>query len=120
MLPWLTAVVLGAAAALALTAAIYGLRGRPLDDRFLAVLAVLELALFAQMFVGIVQGVSSDKSYEKAVFLAYLVTVPFVAPVACFLALKEKTRWAMGVVAGSAFVVVVLVARLVALWGARA
>lgn len=120
MLPWLTAVVLAAAAALAVAAAVYAWRGRLLDDRLLLVLAVLEVALLGQVVVGVAQAVSTDKGYEKAVFFAYLLTVPFVAPVACFLALKEKTRWAMGVVVGSAFVVAVLVGRLVQLWDARA
>ena len=50
-------------------------------------------------------------------FFAYLLTVPFIAPVAVFLALKEKTRSSMLVVLGSAVVVGVLVARLVQIWG---
>jgi hypothetical protein len=54
------------------------------------------------------------------VFFAYLLTVPFISPVAVFLALKEKTRSSMLVVLGSAVVVGVLVARLVQIWNAGA
>ncbi len=120
MLAWLTVVVLVAAAAFGLAAAYYALRHRVLDDRLLLVLAVLELALLVQVVVGIVQGVTTTRDYEKPVFFAYLLTVPFVPPVAAFLALKEKTRWSMGVVVGSAFVVGVLVGRLNQIWSLHA
>jgi hypothetical protein len=82
------------------------------------VLGALELALVAQVVVGLVQGIGRSTDYEKAVFFAYLLTVPFISPVAVFLALKEKTRSSMLVVLGSAVVVGVLVARLVQIWNA--
>ncbi len=116
MLPWLTTVTLLAAAAFGLTAAYYALRHRLLDDRLLLVLGILELALVAQVVVGIVDGVTTTRDYEKPVFFAYLLTVPFVAPVAALLALKEKTRPSMGIVVGSALVVGVLVGRLDQIW----
>jgi len=120
MLAWLTVVVLVAAAAFGLTAAYYALRQRVVDDRLLLVLGVLELALLAQVVVGIVQGATSTRDYEKPVFFAYLVTVPLIAPVASFLALKEKARSSMLVVVGSALVVGVLVGRLNQIWSAHA
>jgi len=52
------------------------------------------------------------------VFFAYLLTVPFIPPVAVFLSLKEKTRSSMLVVVGAAVVVGVLVGRLVQVWSA--
>jgi hypothetical protein len=118
VVPWLTVLVLGSAAVLGIVAVVYALTRRIVDDRMLIVLAVLEIALLAQVFVGLGQGLQRTTDFEKAVFFAYLLTVPFIAPVAVFLALKEKTRSSMLVVLGSALVVGVLVARLVQIWGA--
>jgi hypothetical protein len=117
---WLTVVVLVAATALGVLALVYALTRRPVDDRLLIVLGALEIALIAQVVVGLVQGVGRNTEFEKAVFFAYLLTVPFIAPVAVFLSLKEKTRSSMLVVLGSAAVVGVLVGRLVQLWSAGA
>ena len=120
MLPWLTVVVLVATAAFGVMAAFYALRHRPIDDPMIVVLGVLELALLVQVVVGIVQGISTSRDFEKPVFFAYLVTVPFIAPVAAFLALKERTRSSMAVVLGSAVVVAVLVGRLNQIWSLHA
>ena len=120
MVPWLTVLVLGSAAVLGIVAVVYALTRRIVDDRMLIVLAVLEIALLAQVFVGLGQGLQRTIDFEKAVFFAYLLTVPFIAPVAVFLALKEKTRSSMLVVLGSALVVGVLVARLVQIWSSGA
>ncbi len=120
MLAWLTVVVLVAAAAFGLTAAYYALRQRVVDDRLILVLAVLEVALLVQVVVGIVQGATTTRDYEKPVFFAYLLTVPVVAPVAAFLALKEKSRSSMVVVVGSAVVVGILVGRLNQIWSTHA
>ena len=118
MVSWLTVVILVAAAALGILALVYALTRRTVDDRLLYVLGVLEIALLAQVFVGVGQGFGRTTDFEKAVFFAYLFTVPFIAPVAVFLALKEKTRSSMFVVLGSAVVVGVLVGRLLQIWNA--
>jgi hypothetical protein len=120
VVPWLSVVVVAAAAILALVALGYALRSRIVDDRLLLVAGVLELATLAQLVVGLVLGLTRTSSFEKAVFFAYLGTVPFVVPVATLLALKEKTRSSMAVVAGGAVVIGVLVGRLAQLWYAGA
>jgi len=117
---WLTVVVLVAATALGVLALVYALTRRTVDDRLLVVLGALEIALIAQVVVGLAQGIGRTTEFEKAVFFAYLLTVPVIAPVAVFLSLKEKTRSSMLVVLGSAVVVGVLVARLVQIWSAGA
>lgn len=116
MLTWLTAVVLVAAAALGVLAAVYASRGRVVDDRLLLMFAVLEITLAVQVVVGLVQALSRSDGFEKPVFLAYLFTLPLVPPFVTFLALKEKTRSSMAVVAGSALVVAVFMARLTQMW----
>lgn len=119
MLSWLTAVVVAAAVVFGLVAAFYALRSKLVDDRLLAVAAVLEVAVLVQLVVGLVQGIGRTTDFERAVFFAYLLTVPFVVPVATLLALKEKTRSSMVVVVGGAAVVGVLVGRLAQIWYAR-
>jgi hypothetical protein len=117
---WLSIVVVAAAAILALVALFYALRSRIVDDRLLLMAGVLELATLAQLVIGLVLGLTRTTSFEKAVFFAYLATVPFVVPVATLLALKEKTRSSMAVVAGGAVVIGVLVGRLAQIWYASA
>ena len=77
----------------------------------------MELGLVVQLVVALVHlGSVPGDSAEQATFAAYAITLPFVSPAAVFLALKEKTRWAMGVVAVGAFAVAVMTARLQQIW----
>lgn len=91
-------------------------RRRLIDDPVIITAAVLELALLVQLVVGLTQSGHVVDGAERATFIAYLFTVLVVAPVAVFLAIKEKTQWAMGVVIGGAVVVAILVARLQQIW----
>ena len=117
MLSPLTVVVLVAAVALMALAGWYAARSHVLDDRLLLVAAVLELGLVVQLVVALVNvGDVGGGGGEQATFASYAVTLPFLPPAAVFLALKEKTRWAMGVVAVGAFAVAVMTARLQQIW----
>ncbi len=116
MLPWLSVVIVAVCVVLGVVAAAYAVRNSILDDRLLLLLAVLEVLLIAQAVVGIVLGTRTTRDFEAPVFYAYLLSVPFVAPFAGFLALKDKSRWSMGVVLGSAFVVGVFIGRLNQIW----
>ena len=113
----LTVAVLVTAVACLLIAGWYAARSRLLDDRLLLPAAVLELGLLAQLVVCLVHlGRVPGDSAERATFAAYAITLPFVPPAAVFLALKEKTRWAMVVVAVGAFAAAVMTARLQQIW----
>jgi hypothetical protein len=116
----LTLVVLLAAVSLMAVAAWYAARSRVVDDRLLLVAAVVEVGLLVQLVVALVHlGTVPGGAAEQATFAAYAITLPFVPPAAVFLALKEKTRWAMGVVAVGAFGVAVMTARLQQIWNLR-
>ena len=120
MLYPLTVIVLVAAVCLMAVAAWYAARSRVVDDRLLLVAAVLEVGLLVQLVVGLVHlGQVPGGGAEQATFAAYAITLPFVPPAALFLALKEKTRGALGVVAVGAFGVAVMPARLQQIWNLR-
>ena len=117
MLYPLTVAVFVAAVVLTALAGWYAARERLVDDRLLLVAALLEVGLLVQLVVALAHlGDVSGGEDEKATFAAYAITLPFVPPAAAFLALKEKTRWAMGVVAVGAFGAAVMSARLQQIW----
>ncbi len=118
MLESVFVVVMAAAALLALVSGIYALRDRLLDDWLLLAAAVLELGLLVQLVAGLVS--LGDLAAEKATFAAYAITLPFIPPAIAWVALKEKTRWAMGVVVAGSLAVLVMTARLDSLWGLHA
>jgi len=113
----LTVAVFVAALLLMAVAGWYAVRERPVDDRLLLVGALVELGLLAQAVVSLthVREVAGGGG-EQATFTAYALTLPFVPPATLFLALKEKTRWAMGVVVVGAFGIAVMTARLQQIW----
>ena len=112
----LTIVVYVLSALLAVLAVHRMLRRRLIDDPIIITAAVLEVALVVQLVVGLARSGAITDGAERATFIAYLFTVLVVAPAAVFMAIKEKTRWAMGVVIGAAVVVAILVARLQQIW----
>jgi hypothetical protein len=113
----LTVVVLVTTVVLMAVAGWYAARTRVVDDRLLLVAAVLQLGLLVQLVVALVHvGDVVGGGGEQATFVAYAVTLPFLPPAAVFLALKEKTRWAMVTVVVGAFAVGVMTARLQQIW----
>lgn len=101
-------IVIALAAALLLLAAVQALRDRLINDAVLIVSAALVLALLVQAVVGITRAGSVDDGAERATLIAYLLTVPIVPVAAAYLAIKEKTRWAMVVLAVGAGGVLVM------------
>ncbi len=120
MLSWLTVLVLLAVATLALGAAYYLWRDRLIDDRLLLAAAVVELGLLGQAVVGVVRIGGLGSGAERATFLAYALSLPVIPPAVTLLAIKEKTRWSMGVIIAGAFAVAVMTGRLAQIWGAHA
>jgi hypothetical protein len=113
----LTIAIYAASAALALMAGWYAWRDRLIDDRLLLVAGLLELGLLVQAVVVLVTvGDVGGDGAEKATYAAYGLTLPFIPPAVAFLAIKEKTRWAMGVIAAGAFAVAVMTGRLQQIW----
>lgn len=120
MLSWLTDLLLVGTLVLAVASLGYVIADRLIDDAILLIAGVLEVGLLAQLVNGVVSGATRGGGWERTVFFAYLVATPLVPPGAVFLALKEKSRWGMGIVLLSAATVAVLLVRLGQLWGTGA
>ena len=116
MLVPLTTVVIVAVGVLAVMALIYLLLDRLVDDAMLLVTAVIEVFLLVLIVVSaIVQGKVTGTG-QGATMLAYALTLPLIPPTVVFIALKEKTRWSMGVVIAGAFTVGVMAYRILQIW----
>ena len=112
----LTTAVMVAVAALGLVALIYLALDRPVDDGLLLVAALVELGLLVLAVTTAVVHGRVTGTGEGATMLAYALTLPIIPPVVVFIALKEKTRWAMGVVIAGAFTVGVMTYRILQIW----
>ncbi|MDN5797348.1 MAG: hypothetical protein L0H79_16550, partial [Intrasporangium sp.] len=108
--------ILLACAVLLLLAAHHLWRDRVIDDPIMVVSGLVELALVVQLVVGLGRAGSIQDGSERATYIAYLFTVLIVLPVTVFIAIKERSRWTMGVVLGGAVVVAILVARILQIW----
>lgn len=112
----LTTVVIVAVGVLGLLALAYLIIDRLVDDLMLLVTAVLELALVALVVASAIAMGKVSGEGEGATMLAYALTLPILPPIVVFIALKEKTRWAMGVVIAGAFTVGVMTYRILQIW----
>lgn len=112
-------IVAGSAVLMAL-AGWYAWRDHLLNDAMLGLLVLVEIAVIVQAGRGLVSLGKIADTDERATFAAYLITLPFVPLGTGFLALKEKTRWAMGAIAVGAFAVVVMSIRCQQIWDLHA
>lgn len=113
--PWTYAVV-GLAVVLCLVALWYAAKDRLIDDLLLAVAGLVELGLVVLLVVGLSDLGHITDPARRATFVAYLVSLPAIPVGTAFLAIKEKSRWAMGSVAVGGFAVAVMGARLLQIW----
>ncbi|MCW2665965.1 MAG: hypothetical protein JWN57_927 [Frankiales bacterium] len=103
--------VLLAALVLGLWASLVGLGGRPPGRGLLRGLLGLQLLLFAQAGVALLQ---LDPGESTASFVGYLVVSVLLLPGAFALTVEERTRWGSLVLAAACLVVAVVELRLVA------
>jgi hypothetical protein len=108
--------VVALATVLFVVAVYYAVRDKLIDDKLLAVAALVEVGLLVQLVAGLVGLGEIGDSTEKATFAAYLVSLPVIPIGTVLLAIKEKSRWAMGSLAVGAFAVAVMTARCLQIW----
>lgn len=116
MLAPITYGVVALSAVLCLVAVYYAIRDRLIDNLVIVLSLLVEVGLLVQMGFGLAGVGRIDDGAERATYIAYLVTLPLIPVGTAFLAIKEKSRWAMGSLAVGAFAVAVMSARLLQIW----
>ncbi|MBK6887628.1 MAG: hypothetical protein IPH03_15085 [Tetrasphaera sp.] len=91
-------------------------RDRLVDDAALILALLVEAGLLVLAVVAALRFRRIDPHSEGATFLAYALSLPVVPPMALFVAIKEKTRWAMVVGVVAAVTVAVMAARIAQIW----
>lgn len=95
-------------------------RDRLINDALLLVAVLVEVALVALAVVSLARFRQVDPASEGATLLAYALSLPAVPPLVTLLAIREKTRWAMGACVIGAFTVAVMAARIAQIWNLHA
>ncbi len=116
MIPTLTWSIVAVCTVLMVLSGWYAYRDRLLNDVLLGLILLVELGTLVQAVRGLTTMGAIADGDERATFAAYLLTLPVVPVGTGFLALKEKTRWAMGAVAVGAFAVAVMALRCQQIW----
>ena len=106
--------------ALSLAAMVFAVVLAALDRRInwwlLGLVGAVEVALLAQLVVGIVQLVGTDREVSGPFFVGYLIGSLLVLPIGALWALAESSRWGAGALAIACVVIPVLELRLHDIW----
>ncbi len=92
-----------------------GVEGK-LDSGALAMAVLVELVLLAQLVVGIVALIGTDRPVSAITFVGYLVASLLILPIGVFWSLIERSRWGPGVLGVAFLVIPVLILRLSTIW----
>lgn len=112
----LTWALVGLSLAAMIYAIVLAARDKRINWSLLAVLGVVEVGLLAQLVVGIVQLVGTDRDISGPFFVGYLIGSLLVLPVGALWALAESSRWGAGALAVACFVIPVVELRLHEIW----
>ncbi|WP_112248511.1 hypothetical protein [Kribbella monticola] len=106
--------------ALSLAATVFAVLLAALDRRvnwpILGVLGVIEVALIAQVVVGIVQLAGTSRDVSGPFFVGYLIGSLIILPIGALWALAESSRWGAGALAIACLVIPILELRLHDIW----
>lgn len=116
MIEPVTYAVVGLATLLFVLAVVYAVRDKLIDDLLLGIAALVELGLVIMLIAGLVGLGEIGDGTERLTFAAYLISLPVIPIGTVLLAIKEKSRWAMGSLAVGAFAVAVMAARCLQIW----
>jgi len=116
----LSMLVVAAAVAWGASAAWLAWRDRLINDPLLILAVLVEAGLIVLAIVAASTFRRIDPAAEGATYLAYALSLPAVPPLVTLLAIREKTRWAMGACVIGAFTVAVMAARIAQIWNLHA
>lgn len=114
----MTGVVLVLAGAACVLLVVLLARDEPAQDRTFGFLAVVEVAVLAQLVLGLVALGRTDDDVSGVLFVSYLVGNLVALPVGVFWSLAERNRAGTGVLLVAAVTVLALQLRLETIWGA--
>ena len=115
MTPILTYALYALAGVLAVWAGAVAARNRPAGPALIVFSGVIELALIAQLVVGIVMWGQSAGT-DPLLFFGYVVTALVLVPLAAGWAFIELTRWGPAVLACAGLTVIVMIVRMDQIW----
>lgn len=117
MILWFTYVVVGIAVVAGLLCVVLGLAGRRPSDLTVGALALLELALIAQVVIAIVAPFAGNAPTGSVLeFWVYLVSAALLPPAGVAWALLERSRWSTVIMGVAALAVAVMVWRMQTIW----
>ncbi|MGC7099174.1 hypothetical protein ACPZ19_31250 [Amycolatopsis lurida] len=108
------ATLVGAAWAL-----VHVLRDRPPNRPLYGALAVIEVALLVQTVAGIINFANTDRPVDGPEFIAYLVGILVILPIAVLWSMTERTRWGTGVLIVACLALPVMIVRMQQIWELR-
>jgi hypothetical protein len=91
-------------------------RGRGLDARQFAALALVEVLVLVHTGYGVAGLAGGHRPSEYATFVGYLIAFPLVLPLGTLLARLEPTRWGSVIAAVACLADAVLIVRLHQVW----
>lgn len=112
----LTTVLTVGALAFALGTGLLAWRDRPAGRWTLVAAGLVEAGFVVQLVVGVVLLARTDRDVPGVLFVAYLVGMALVLPLAALWARAEPSRWGTGVLVAAGLVDAVLLARLQQIW----
>ena len=117
----LTISLLVVTVSLALYAGYATIAGRAIDNPMFYLTIAVEVLLVIQLIAGVLAIGSADPHMSRGIFIAYLVGLILVPPVALFWSIAERqSRWGTAVLLVAAVGLAIMVGRLVQLWNGHA
>lgn len=121
MIGWFTWVQVGIAVLGGVGCVIAGLAGRRPNDYVLAVAAVIEVLLLAQIVIALVSPAFGNLPTGNGLeFWVYLVSAALLPPAAAGWGLVDRTRWSTVVIGVACLAVAVMVYRMDQIWFVQA
>ncbi|MHB1235201.1 MAG: hypothetical protein ACYCZK_05970 [Microbacteriaceae bacterium] len=120
MIEWFAFAQIAVAAAAGLLCLVSGAIGRKPEDLTLGAVAVVELALIAQLVVTVTAPLFGNNPTGSLLeFYVYLVSALLIPPLAVFWALVDRTRWSTVVLGVACLAIAVMVFRMFQIWAVQ-
>lgn len=110
-------VIIVVSLALAVWAAVLVARNRGVSTGLFIGAGVLELLMLALLVVGLVQTFTTTHSFQKAVFVGYLVGGLIIPPAGAVWSIEERNRYGSAVMLAVFVIMPIMIIRMRQVWG---